>query len=92
MYDAIVGTVEYHSTHLFAQSLDIDLGKLLAAHEALDPTIDGGDRSWLCLNRGQIGRRSPDILHVGVHGLIFSCTYEGVLVAMLQIRVSSCRF
>ena len=57
------------ATHLVAQSLNIRLGQLLAAHQALDPAVEGGDGGGLEVeNGGRIGGCAPDILHIGVHG------------------------
>jgi hypothetical protein len=56
--------------YLLAQPLHVALGQLLAAHEALDPAVQGGDGRRL--RRG--GRRQLhglghlDVLHVGIHG------------------------
>ena len=53
--------------HLVAKSLHIDLSQLLATHEALDPPVECGDGSGLCLNGRDVGGGPPDILHVGIH-------------------------
>jgi hypothetical protein len=70
------GATKFHRAHLIAKSLHIDLRQLLAVHEALDPAVEGGDRCWLSLHRRQIGRRPPDILHIGVHRLLFSSGFR----------------
>jgi len=38
-----VGLVLENLSCLFAQSLDIGFGQLLAGHQALDPAVEGGD-------------------------------------------------
>jgi hypothetical protein len=56
--------------YLLAQPLHIALGQLLAAHEALDPAVQGGN----CRGLRSRGRRHLhglghlDVLHVGIHG------------------------
>lgn len=56
--------------YLVAQSLHIALSQLLAAHEALNPAIQGGNCGRL---GGWDGRQLHglghlDVLHIGVHG------------------------
>lgn len=53
--------------HLVAESLDIHLSQLLAAHQALNPPIQRRDGGGLSLNGRDVGRRPPDILHVSIH-------------------------
>jgi hypothetical protein len=56
--------------YLLAQPLHVALGQLLAAHEALDPAVQGGDGRGLRRgSRRQLhGLGHLDVLHVGIHG------------------------
>lgn len=55
-------------THLLAKSLHIGFGQLFTLHEALDPTIKGGDGRWLRGRGWRMGLRdSAHVLHVGIH-------------------------
>jgi hypothetical protein len=55
------------ATNLFAQPLNVHLGKLFAGHQTLDPTVEGRDGGWLEVGRRQPLGSAPDVLHVGIH-------------------------
>lgn len=66
-FQPLAWLVQRDNSHLVAESLNVHLGQLLAVHQALDPAVEGSDGRRLGLDRGQVGRDAPDILHVGVH-------------------------
>lgn len=70
-------------THLLAESLNIDLRQLLAAHQALNPTIQGRNSGGLEGRRGQVSGSSPDVLHICIH-------VRGLQVTKKVIRCFRC--
>lgn len=54
-------------TYLLAESLNIDLGQLLAGHQALNPAVQGRDAGRLERGWCQICGGSPNVLHVRIH-------------------------
>lgn len=55
--------------HLVTKSLNFGLAQLFAAHQALNPAIEGGhSRGLEVKDRRRISRRSPDVFHIGIHG------------------------
>lgn len=61
--------------HLIAESLDVGLGQLFAVHQALDPTVECGDRGGLVLDGRHVGGCPSDVLHVGVHDVRCRCRW-----------------
>ena len=56
-------------TDLLAESLDVNLGQLFAAHQALDPAVESWDGGGLERGRRcELCGSAPDVLHVGIHG------------------------
>lgn len=66
----------WSTTDLLAQPLNIHLGQLLAVHQGFDPPVQRRDGGGLEVDRSQLCRHAPDILHVCIHSGNWSCAWK----------------